>query len=131
MSAKTPAEKNTPATVEDVVAKAAEEKLVTVPQQETRTPEEVAADAVDEIFENGKDNKKSLKDRVADAKAKLSEHRKLVVAVGIAVVVASVSAYKQAAKKKAESEMLEEEIVPVETEPFVDETLESDSEPAV
>ena len=124
MTAKNPpAEK---ATVETVVAKAKEEKLVTVPAQdgpqEPLTGEKVAEETSEvklEVIEGGK---KSLKERLAFAKKKVQNHHKVVAAVTSAVITVGIIALAKQLKKQAE--VVEEQLEPVEPE-LTDEQAES------
>ena len=116
---------NTPkkTTAADVVEQAVEEKLVVPAQQkvDARTPEEVAADAIDEIFEEPntgegpelkviegeKGNKKSLKERVEAARALAGKHKKALVVLGIAGATTAVALYRNF-KSQTDAEQVEE-----------------------
>lgn len=116
----TPKKTVTPA---DVVAKAAEEKLV-VPAQ--LTPEEQAAEAVEEVFEEAdkqaepkltviegeKGEKKPLKVRLAEATEKVKKHKKAlaITAAAVGVVSLTVAKYFKNQALAALDEVVAEEV---------------------
>lgn len=105
-------------TAADVVAQAAEEKLVekTVPAQSEKTEsvtEEVTVTTTETespeltVLEGGK---KTFKERLTALAKKVEENKKLVVAVGVAAAAATVAIAKIAAKKSLEKEAAKEEL---------------------
>uniref|UniRef100_A0AAU7GZP6 Holin n=1 Tax=Streptomyces phage Scarif TaxID=3158858 RepID=A0AAU7GZP6_9CAUD len=112
--------KNANVTVADAVAQAAEEKLVTVPQQNTdSTTEEknVTADEkkTDETPElkvvDGE--KKTLGQRLDAGIAKLRENRKTVLIAGASITAAAV-AFAKFARKQVEEVIVETTVVTTE-----------------
>jgi hypothetical protein len=98
MSKNTNANENV--TVEDVVAKAAEQKLVTptVPAQgDNKDSEQPKLTVVEEV--EG-DEKKSLKDRLEALTEQIKKNKKTLIGVGAAVAVATI-AFAKLAKQKA------------------------------
>lgn len=92
-------------TVEDVVAKATEEKLVTVPTQsdgekmDAAPSKKTVEEELQELCDQA-DEKKSFKSRLESMTEKLKENKKTLLAVGAAVTVATI-AFAKFAKKQA------------------------------
>lgn len=99
----------------DVAAKAAEEKLVTVPAQAEGEKSEETPDLT--VLEGGK---KSLKERLASVGEKLKANKNALVALGAVAAVATVAVVKYV-KQRAEETVLEL----VEDEDVADGTDES------
>jgi hypothetical protein len=111
------AKKTTPA---DVVAQAAEEKLVVPAQGESKeTVEEPKLKVIDQDGEQVKGDtedektKKSLKERAEALSAKLKEHKKAIIVLGVSAGVATVAVVKYV-KKQAGENLVEEldQVVP-------------------
>lgn len=104
--------KNSNVTPQDVAAKAAEEKLVVPAQAEEPKTGDAQADPKSdgtpelEVIEGGK---KSLKERLAELKAKkLHTNKKIVLSVAATIGVATLAFIKYA-KRKAEESLVEDE----------------------
>lgn len=103
-------------TAEDVVAEAAEKKLITVPaQSEDASEPKVVTGKVVEEGETGPDleliegGKVTLKERLASITEKLKQNKKVVAGVAVTVGLATVAFVKFAAKQAVEEALDEDE----------------------